>query len=84
MHADHREDVTEIRAGDIGAVLGFKESFTGDTFCDTKALVLETFPSPNRLFRLLLNRKVPADQEKMGEALRKLGRRRPDIPRQFG
>src|SRR5262249_52392462 len=41
MHADHREDITEIRAGDIGAVLGFKESFTGDTLCDTKALVLE-------------------------------------------
>ncbi len=48
MHADHREDVSEIRSGDIGAVLGFKESFTGDTLCDTKALVLEniSFPEP--------------------------------------
>src|SRR5436189_774747 len=48
MHADSREDVTEIRSGDIGAVLGFKDSFTGDTLCDTKSLALESisFPEP--------------------------------------
>jgi elongation factor G len=42
MHADRREDITEVRAGDIGAVLGLKETFTGDTLCDTKKIILES------------------------------------------
>jgi elongation factor G len=59
MHADHREDVAEILSGDIGAVLGFKESFTGDT--------------------LAIEPKSSADQEKMGEALRKLSEEDPTL-----
>jgi elongation factor G len=71
MHADHREDITEVRAGDIGAVLGFKESFTGDTLCDTKSLVLESISFPEPVISIAIEPKSSADQEKMGEALRK-------------
>ena len=77
MHADHREDVTDVRAGDIGAVLGFKESFTGDTLCDTKALVLESISFPEPVISIAIEPKSSADQEKMGEALRKLAEEDP-------
>ena len=46
MYADRREDITEVRAGDIGAVLGFKETFTGDTLCDNKKVVLGEYFLP--------------------------------------
>jgi elongation factor G len=77
MHADHREDVTEVRAGDIGAVLGFKESFTGDTLCDNKSLVLENIAFPEPVISIAIEPKSSADQEKMGEALRKLAEEDP-------
>ena len=77
MHADHREDVTEVRAGDIGAVLGFKESFTGDTLCDTKVLMLESITFPEPVISIAIEPKSSADQEKMGEALRKLAEEDP-------
>ena len=77
MHADHREDVTEVRAGDIGAVLGFKESFTGDTLCDTKALVLETISFPEPVISIAIEPKSTSDQDKMGEALHKLAEEDP-------
>src|SRR5215216_6194066 len=77
MHADRREDVTEIRAGDIGAVLGFKESFTGDTLCDTKSLVLESISFPEPVISIAIEPKSSSDQEKMGEALRKLAEEDP-------
>ena len=77
MHADRREDITEIRAGDIGAVLGFKESFTGDTLCDTKALVLESISFPDPVISIAIEPKSSSDQEKMGEALRKLAEEDP-------
>jgi len=48
MYADHREDVTEVRAGDIAAVLGFKDTFTGDTLCDNKLVVLENITFRSR------------------------------------
>jgi elongation factor G len=49
MYADRREDITEVRAGDIGAVLGLKDTFTGDTLCsESRKIVLESIPSPNR------------------------------------
>jgi elongation factor G len=79
MHADHREDVEEIRTGDIGAVLGFKESFTGDTLCDTKALVLETISFPEPVISIAIEPKSSSDQEKMGEALRKLAEEDPTL-----
>jgi elongation factor G len=79
MHADHREDVSEIRSGDIGAVLGFKESFTGDTLCDTKRLILETISFPEPVISIAIEPKSSADQEKMGEALRKLSEEDPTL-----
>lgn len=77
MHADRREDITEIRAGDIGAVLGFKDSFTGDTLCDTKALTLESISFPEPVISIAIEPKSSSDQEKMGEALRKLAEEDP-------
>jgi len=77
MHADHREDVTEIRAGDIGAVLGFKESFTGDTLCDNKLLALESISFPDPVISIAIEPKSSSDQEKMGDALRKLAEEDP-------
>jgi elongation factor G len=77
MHADSREDITEIRSGDIGAVLGFKDSFTGDTLCDTKSLALESISFPEPVISIAIEPKSSADQEKMGEALRKLAEEDP-------
>jgi elongation factor G len=77
MHADRREDITEVRAGDIGAVLGFKETFTGDTLCDNRKIILETISFPEPVISIAIEPKSNADQEKMGEALRKLSEEDP-------
>ena len=77
MYADRREDITEVRAGDIGAVLGFKETFTGDTLCDNKKVVLESITFPEPVISIAIEPKSTADQEKMGEALRKLAEEDP-------
>ena len=77
MHADRREDITEVRAGDIGAALGFKETFTGDTLCDTKQVVLENITFPEPVISIAIEPKSSSDQEKMGEALRKLSEEDP-------
>lgn len=77
MHADRREDITEVRAGDIGAVLGLKETFTGDTLCDNKKLVLENITFPEPVISIAIEPKSSGDQEKMGEALRKLSEEDP-------
>ena len=77
MHADRREDITEVRAGDIGAALGFKETFTGDTLCDNKQIVLESISFPEPVISIAIEPKSTADQEKMGEALRKLSEEDP-------
>ena len=77
MHADRREDITEVRAGDIGAALGFKESFTGDTLCDNRKVVLESISFPEPVISIAIEPKSTADQEKMGEALRKLSEEDP-------
>jgi elongation factor G len=78
MYADRREDVNEILAGDIGAVLGLKDSFTGDTLCDSSNLILLeniTFPEP--VIFVAIEPKTAADQDKMSEALRKLSEEDP-------
>ena len=78
MYADRREDITEVLAGDIGAVLGMKETFTGDTICDSSnPILLEniTFPAP--VIYVAIEPKTTADQDKMGEALRKLSEEDP-------
>jgi len=77
MHADHREDVTEVRSGDIGAVLGFKDTFTGDTLCDNKSVVLESISFPEPVISIAIEPKSSADQDKIGEALRKLAEEDP-------
>jgi elongation factor G len=77
MYADHREDVTEVRAGDIAAVLGFKDTFTGDTLCENKLVVLESITFPEPVISVAIEPKTTADQDRMGEALRKLSEEDP-------
>jgi elongation factor G len=78
MYADHREDVDEIHAGDIGAILGLKQSFTGDTLCDlNNPIVLETINFPDPVISVAIEPKTLADQDKMGIALQKLAEEDP-------
>jgi len=78
MYADRREDITEVYAGDIGAVLGMKQSFTGDTLCDqSNPIVLETISFPEPVISVAIEPKTTSDQEKMGEALHKLSEEDP-------
>jgi elongation factor G len=77
MYADHREDITEVRSGDIGAVLGFKDTFTGDTLCENKSIVLENISFPDPVISVAIEPKTTADQSRMGEALRKLSEEDP-------
>lgn len=78
MYADRREDVDEILAGDIGAVLGMKETFTGDTLCDINhPILLENISFPEPVISVAIEPKTNADQDKMSEALRKLAEEDP-------
>ncbi len=78
MYADRRDDVTEVHAGDIAAVIGLKESFTGDTLCDpSKPVVLESISFPEPVISVAVEPKTVADQEKMGLALQKLAEEDP-------
>jgi len=78
MHADHREDLKEIRAGDIAATLGLKSTFTGDTLCDPKApIILEAIDFPEPVIQLAIEPKSNVDQDKMGNALRALAEEDP-------
>jgi elongation factor G len=78
MHANSREEIQEIYAGDIAAVVGPKNTFTGDTLCDPqKPLVLEAIKFPEPVISVAIEPKTKADQEKMGEALRRLAEEDP-------
>ncbi len=78
MYADRREDVDEVYAGDIAAVLGLKESFTGDTLCDqANPVILESISFPEPVITVAIEPKTTADQSKMGEALHKLSEEDP-------
>ncbi len=78
MYADRREDVSEVYAGDIAAVLGLKESFTGDTLCDqSNPVVLESITFPEPVITVAIEPKTTADQDKMAEALHKLSEEDP-------
>lgn len=78
MHADHREDLKEIKAGDIAATLGQKNTFTGDTLCDAKApLILESIDFPEPVIQLAIEPKSNIDQDRMGNALRALSEEDP-------
>ena len=78
MYADRREDIQEVLAGDIAAVLGLKESFTGDTLCDSaEPITLESISFPEPVISVAIEPKTTVDQEKMGEALQKLSEEDP-------
>jgi len=78
MYADRREDLTEILSGDIGAILGLKESFTGDTLCDaSNPILLENITFPEPVVSVAIEPKTAADQDKMSESLRKLAEEDP-------
>ena len=73
MHANHREDIEEVWAGDIAAAVGLKNTTTGDTLCDEKApVILESMDFPEPVIRVAIEPKTKAGQEKMGLALVKL------------
>jgi elongation factor G len=78
MYADRREDITEVRAGDIAAILGLKDTFTGDTLCDPASpVVLESITFPEPVISVAIEPKTSADQDRMGEALHKLSEEDP-------
>jgi elongation factor G len=73
MHANKREEIKEVWAGDIGAAVGLKSVTTGDTICDRdKPIVLETMTFPEPVIAVAIEPKTKVDQEKMGQALAKL------------
>ena len=78
MHANHREDIECCYAGDICAVIGLKNTTTGDTLCDEKApIILESMEFPEPVIRVAIEPKTKAGQEKMGIALSKLAEEDP-------
>ncbi len=73
MHANHREEVKEVYAGEIAAIVGLKSTRTSDTLCDeTKPIILDQIVFPEPVVSLRIEPKTKADQEKMGMALKKL------------
>ncbi len=78
MYADRREDVEEVLAGDIGATLGLKNSFTGETLCiASNPILLETISFPEPVISVAIEPNTTADQDKMADALRKLAEEDP-------
>ena len=80
MHANKREEVKELPAGEIGAVVGLKYTLTGDTLCDEKnPVILERMEFPDPVISVAVEPKTKADQEKMGVALSKLAEEDPSF-----
>ena len=78
MHANHREDLETVYAGDIAAMVGLKNTTTGDTLCDEKnPIILESMEFPEPVIRVAIEPKTKAGQEKMGIALAKLAEEDP-------
>ncbi|MBI5303545.1 MAG: elongation factor G [Chloroflexi bacterium] len=78
MHANSREEVEEILAGDIAAIIGPKNTFTGDTLCDpTAPILLEAIKFPEPVIHVAIEPRTKADQDKMAEALRRLSEEDP-------
>ena len=78
MHANHREDIETVYSGDIAAVIGLKNSTTGDTLCEEKhPIILESMEFPEPVIRVAIEPKTKAGQEKMGIALMKLAEEDP-------
>jgi elongation factor G len=80
MHANNREEIKELLAGDIGALIGMKDVTTGDTLCDpTNPITLERMDFPDPVIHVAVEPKSKADQEKMGVALGKLAQEDPSF-----
>ena len=80
MHANNREEIKEVRAGDIAAAVGLKDVTTGDTLCDAaKPVVLERMVFPEPVIHVAVEPKTKADQEKMGIALNRLAQEDPSF-----
>jgi len=80
MHANSREEIKEVRAGDIAAAVGLKDVTTGDTLCDTdNVIVLERMEFPEPVISVAIEPKTKPDQEKMGIALSKLAQEDPSF-----
>ena len=80
MHANNREEIKEVRAGDIAAAIGLKDVTTGDTLCDPKQIItLERMEFPEPVISVAVEPKTKADQEKMGVALNKLAQEDPSF-----
>jgi elongation factor G len=78
MHANHREEISIVYAGDIAAAVGLKDTTTGDTLCDEKApVILESMTFPEPVISVAIEPKSKADQDKMGMALSKLAEEDP-------
>ncbi len=78
MHANHREEIKEIRAGDIAAVIGLKNTTTGNTLCaESSPMFLESITFPEPVIKIAVEPKTKADQEKMGMALSRLAEEDP-------
>lgn len=78
MHANSREEISELRAGDLGAVVGLKNTTTGDTLCDeANPIILESMDFPEPVIEIAIEPKTKAGQEKMGIALAKLAEEDP-------
>ena len=82
MHANKREEIKEVYAGDIAAAVGLRSVSTGDTICDEKhQILLESMDFPEPVIALAIEPKTKADQEKLGQGLGKLQAEDPDVPR---
>ncbi len=80
MHANQREEIKEVRAGDIAAAVGLKEVTTGDTLCDSNAIItLERMDFPEPVIHVAVEPKTKLDQEKMGIALNRLAQEDPSF-----
>jgi len=80
MHANEREEVSDVYAGEIAAAVGLKSTFTGHTLCDdSRPLVLESITIPEPVISVAIEPKTKADQEKMGVALQKLAEEDPSF-----
>ena len=78
MHANHREEIDEVYAGDIAAIVGLKDTFTGDTLSDIEhPILLETITFPEPVIEVKIEPKTKADQDKMGIALQRLAEEDP-------
>jgi len=78
MHANKREEIEEVRAGDIAAAIGLKDTRTGDTLCDEdQAIILEKMRFPAPVISVAIEPKTKADQDKLGTALQKLAEEDP-------